>query len=117
LTEGLRIELSDTQIHIVEIRPADINTPFHDQTKRIPSPANSTNEHRMDTVWETQLRNMAAAPPPDLVARAMLRAITALNPPPVTVVGGFFQARLAPLIARLAPLRLQEYVLCRYYRL
>jgi short-subunit dehydrogenase len=117
LTQGLRVELSGTQIRIVEIRPGDINTPFHEQTKRATSAANSTDERRMKTVWDTQLRNMAAAPPPALVAHAVLRAITAANPPPVMVVGGFFQARVAPLAARLVPLRLQEFALRRYYRL
>ena len=117
LTEGLRIELFNTPIRVVEIRPGDIGTPFPERTKRIEGAKNSEDGHRMQAVWETQLRNMAAAPPPDRVARAMLRVISATDPPPVLVVGGFFQARLAPLAARLLPLRVQEYVLRRYYRL
>ena len=117
LTEGLRVELFNTPIRVVEIRPGDVCTPFHNRTKRIEGAANSEDERRMKSVWETQLRNMAAAPPPDRVARAMLRVISATDPPPVLVVGGLFQARLAPLAARLLPLRLQEYVLRRYYRL
>jgi short-subunit dehydrogenase len=117
LTEALRVELSHTSIRVVEIRPGDINTPFHERTKRSGAGADTDTEHRLKTVWETQSRNMAAAPPPGLVARAMLRAITTPNPPPVLVVGGFFQARVAPLAARLLPLRLQGYVLQRYYHL
>ena len=117
LTEGLRAELLNTPIHVVEIRPGDIDTPFHDQTKRVGATANSETERRMKTVWETQLRNMAAAPPPELVARAVLRALTTPNPPPVLVVGGLFQAWVEPLAARFSPLRLREYVLRRYYRL
>ncbi len=117
LTEGLRVELFNTPIRVVEIRPGDICTPFHDRTKRIEGGANPEDERRLKSVWGTQLRNMAAAPPPDRVARAMLRVISAPDPPPVLVVGGLFQAWLAPLAARLLPLRLQEYVLRRYYRL
>jgi NAD(P)-dependent dehydrogenase (short-subunit alcohol dehydrogenase family) len=117
LTAALRVELFHTSIRVVEIRPGDINTPFHERTRRSKSGAGGDTDQRLKTVWEIQLRNMAAAPPPDLVARAMLRAITRPNPPPVLVVGGFFQARVAPLAARLVPLRLQEYALRQYYRL
>ncbi len=115
LTEGLRMELSNTRIRVVEIRPGDIDTPFHEQTKKFTAPAQS--DHRMKSAWETQSRNMAAAPPPGRVAKAVLRAINAPHPPPVLVVGGVFQAWVAPLAARLLPLRLQEYGLRRYYRL
>ncbi len=115
-TAALRMELSNTPIRVVEIRPGDIHTPFHDRTRRLEA-RNSEEERRLKSVWETQLRNMAASPRPDRVARAILRAVTTPNPPPVLVVGGFFQARLAPLGARLLPLRLQEFVLRKYYRL
>jgi short-subunit dehydrogenase len=115
LTETLRMELGNTPIRVVEIRPGDIRTPFHEQTKR--SETDAEIETRSKVVWETQVRNMAAAPPPLLVAQAILRAIKSGNPPPVLVVGGFFQARLAPLLSRFAPLRWQEYALRRYYRL
>lgn len=117
LTEGLRTELLHTSIRVVEIRPGDIDTPFHNQTKRVGATVNTATERRMKTVWETQARNMAAAPPPERVAWAVLRVVTAPSPPPVLVVGGFFQARVAPLAARFSPLRLREYVLRRYYRL
>jgi NAD(P)-dependent dehydrogenase (short-subunit alcohol dehydrogenase family) len=117
LTETLRVELWDTPIRVVEIRPGDIRTPFHEQTKRLATAAGAETGSREKVVWDTQVRNMAAAPPPILVARAILRAIKSRNPPPALVVGGFFQARLAPLAARLAPLRVREYALRLYYRL
>jgi NAD(P)-dependent dehydrogenase (short-subunit alcohol dehydrogenase family) len=116
-TTGLRAELSHTPIRVVEIRPGDINTSFHDRTKRVEPTGNRDEERRMKSAWETQLRNMAAAPRPDRVARAILRTITMPNPPPVVVVGGLFQARLAPLFARLSPLRVQEFFLRKYHRL
>jgi short-subunit dehydrogenase len=116
-TAGLRVELSNTPIRVVEIRPGDINTPFHDRTRRFKTTSDPEEERRMKSAWETQLRNMAASPRPDRVARAVLRAIRTPNPPPVLVVGGLFQARLAPWGARLLPLRVQEFVLRKYYRL
>ncbi len=116
-TTGLRVELSNTPIRVIEIRPGDIRTAFHDRTKRIQSPATEEENRRMKSVWETQLRVMAASPRPDRVAHAVLRAIMAPNSPPVVVVGDLFQAGLAPLGARLLPLRVQEFVLRKYYRL
>jgi short-subunit dehydrogenase len=116
-TTGLRVELSNTPIRVIEIRPGDIHTAFHDRTKRADAAQNPEEQRRMTSAWQTQLRNMATAPRPDRVAQVMLRAITRPNPPPVVVVGGLFQARLAPLGARLLPLRVQEFVLRKYYRL
>ena len=117
LTEALRMELANTPIHVVEIRPGDIDTPFHKQTRKLGTTADVQNDRRTKSVWETQSRNMAAAPPAHRVAQAVLRVINSPRPPPVLVVGGVFQAWVAPLAARLSPLRLQECVLRRYYRL
>jgi short-subunit dehydrogenase len=116
-TQGLRIELSNTSIRVVELRPGDINTPFHERTKKVAIVASAGEQQRLKAVWDTQIRNMAAAPSPERVARAVLRVITVPNPSPVVVVGGFFQARVTPLAARLLPLRLLEWALRQYYRL
>jgi short-subunit dehydrogenase len=116
-TQGLRLELSNTPVRVVEIRPGDIDTRFHDATKKLETTASAEDQRRMKSSWETEARTMAAAPPPECVARAVWRAIRASNPPPVVVVGGFFQARLAPLAARLLPIRLLERGLRRYYRI
>ena len=108
-TSSLRLELTGTGIQVIEIQPADINTGFHYSTKKIGTGGQSA--------WKTQLRNMAAAPGPECVASAVRCAIQAPHPVPVMVVGGFFQARLAPLGARLLPHRLLTALLRRYYRL
>ena len=116
-TQGLRIELSNTPIHVVELRPGDINTPFHERTKKVAVTASTEDQRRMKAAWDTQVHNMTAAPLPQHVARAVLRAITTPNPPPILVVGGFFQARVTSLAARLLPLRVLEWALRQYYRL
>jgi len=108
-TTALRIELAGSGIRVIEIQPADINTGFHHSTQKIGTAGRSA--------WETQHRNMAAAPGPACVARAVLHAIQARQPAPVRVVGGFFQARLAPLGARWLPRRLLDELQRRYYRL
>lgn len=114
LSESLRMELAGTPIRVVDVRPGDINTQFHNAIERLDD---ATNQQRMSRVWETILRNMRNAPPPARVARAILQVLESRNPPPVVTVGGAFQAKLAPFAARLAPPRLREWALRRYYRL
>ncbi len=116
LTACLRAELANTPVHAVEIRPGDINTGFFDATQRV-APTTAKDQTRASVVWETQLRNMKAAPPPQVVARAVLRLMNDPNPPPVVIVGGFFQARVAPLAARLSPPRVLERALRRFHHL
>lgn len=116
LTVCLRAELANTPVHAVEIRPGDINTRFYDTTQRVAQVA-AEDQARMSVVWETQLRNMKAAPSPQIVARAVLRVMNDPNPPPVVTVGGFFQARVAPLASRLSPPRVLEWSLRRFHHL
>ena len=121
-TQGLRIELANTPIRIVEIRPGDINTAFHKATKKVAADSSIhksqiTDHNRIAAAWETQARNMAAAPPAARVANAILRVIENPRPPAVVTVGGFFQARIAPLAARFLPPRLLEFGLRQYYRI
>ena len=114
-TEALRVELSNTAIRVIEVRPGDINTTFHDATQRMDAGVDPEGQQRVRAAWETQLRNMAAAPPPERVARVVQRVINDPDPPPVVTVGGFFQARVAPWGVRLLPPRLLEWGLRRYY--
>ncbi|MBI5394777.1 MAG: SDR family NAD(P)-dependent oxidoreductase [Verrucomicrobia bacterium] len=113
----LRMELAGTPLRVVDVQPGDINTPFGGSVKRVGAEAAGADRARQDTVWEAQRHEMAAAPPPQRVAEAVWRILQAENPPPVVVVGGFVQARLAPLAARLFPARWMEWVLRRFYRL
>jgi short-subunit dehydrogenase len=115
LSKSLRVELAHTPIRVVDVQPGDIRTPFHQATRRVdavPGPADQT---RIAGAWNTIDRNMAIAPSPECVAKAVLRVITSSNPPPVVKVGGLFQTKVAPLAARLAPQRLAEWVLRRYF--
>jgi short-subunit dehydrogenase len=117
LTQGLRMELANTAIRVVEIRPGDINTAFHNATMKVNAATSAEAQRRMRAAWETQRRNMAAAPPPAVVAKVIVRVMENPRPPAIVTVGGFFQARVAPLAARLLPPRLLEFGLRRYYRL
>ena len=115
ITENLRQELSDTPLRIVEVQPGDIKTSFHAATRRADQSA--PGQTRINTVWGTIARNMDTAPPPEIVAHAVLRIIANPNPPPVVAVGNFFQSRLAPFLTRLGTRRLAERFLRRYYKL
>lgn len=115
LSEGLRLELAHTPIRVVDVQPGDINTQFYDATRR--TEAVPEDQARMSRAWGIVTRNMRAAPPPQLVARVVLRVLNSPNPPPVVTVGGAFQAKLAPFAARLGPARLRAWALRRYYRI
>jgi short-subunit dehydrogenase len=116
-TRCLRHELAGTSIRVVDLQPGDINTGFHSATKVVTGPVGSQEQNRLNTAWEIQHRDMSNGPAPGRVAQAVWKIIAAANPPPVVVVGDFFQARVAPLAARLLPSRLLDWSLRRHYRL
>ena len=58
---------------------------------------------------------MKNAPKPDLVARVVCELIDQSNPPPQATVGDAFQTKIAPLIFRFLPQRLQIWGLKKYY--
>ncbi len=113
----LCLELAGTAIRVVDVQPGDINTAFHDSTRRAATEAGLTDQARLAAVWEAQQRNMAAAPPPLRVAETIWCIIQDPDPPPVVTVGSFSQARLGPLAAKLTPRRVLDWMLRRYYRL
>ena len=113
----LRLELAQTAIRIVDVKPADINTNFHASTNRVivmPSDADST---FLAAVWDAQQRNMATAPPPSRVAEIIVRIINNPNPPASITVGNFLQSKAGPWISRIVPERLQDFFLSRLYGL
>jgi NAD(P)-dependent dehydrogenase (short-subunit alcohol dehydrogenase family) len=112
----LRMELAGASVRVVDIRPGDINTPFHDSTRRVSGEPTPQERAQQETVWEVQRREMAAGPPPRRVAEAVWRVIQSDNPTPVVVVGNMFQARLGPLAARLLPVRWLDGLVHRHYQ-
>jgi NAD(P)-dependent dehydrogenase (short-subunit alcohol dehydrogenase family) len=110
----LRLELAGSPVRVVDVQPADINTPFLAAMKRF---APDEDPARQESVWEVQRREMAAAPPPQCVAEAVWRVINSPNPPPVVTVGSFYQAKVGPLVARILPSRWMEGLLRRFFRI
>ena len=105
-----QLELAGTEIHIVDLQPADIGTSFND---RLEKP--DATRPRLAKAWQAVDRNMKNAPKPELVARRVLRLISEENPPPRITVGDFFQSRIAPFIFRFLPQRVRIWGLKNYY--
>jgi hypothetical protein len=58
---------------------------------------------------------MKAAPPPELVARRVMRLIDQANPPARVTVGDSFQSIVAPFIFRFLPQGVKLWGLKKYY--
>jgi NAD(P)-dependent dehydrogenase (short-subunit alcohol dehydrogenase family) len=116
LLAGLSMELQPFGVRVVDLRPGDIRTAFNDHLPKTLS-ENSRYFPWARQTWEKCDRLMKEAPPPELVARAILALVGQENPPVVTRVGTFFQARLGPLGPRLLPLRRLLDSIRRYYGL
>jgi short-subunit dehydrogenase len=109
-TFSLQIELLGHNVQVVDLQPGDICTGFNDSISPVPA-----DNPRVSKTWAVVNRNMQNAPPPDLVARRVLRLIEASDPPPRSTVGDVFQSRIAPLIFRLLPQRVRVWGLKKYY--
>lgn len=118
LTQTLRLELGNhPNIHIVDLQPGDIRTPFHESMKSLNISAVSAYSNAIKNAAKTIKENMDQAPPPQTVAKEILRIICNPSLGIVYKTGGFFQTIMAPLGARLAPPTLRERALRLFYRL
>ena len=70
---------------------------------------------RVAKTWGAVEKNMRAAPPPELVARRLLKLIDDVDPPPRVTVGDAFQTKIATLINRFLPQRVRIWGLKKYY--
>jgi NAD(P)-dependent dehydrogenase (short-subunit alcohol dehydrogenase family) len=109
-TMSMQLELADNKVRLVDLQPADINTGFNDAVVK-----GQSNDPRVQKTWTAADHNMKTAPPPDLIAQAVLKLIDQPNPPPRITVGGFFQATIAPTLFRVLPQRLRRWGLRWYY--
>ena len=113
LTATLALELAGSGVRVVDLQPGDIATAFNDAMRRGENLRGY--EHLSARTLDVLEREMAAAPPPALVAEAIARALA--TPAPRVTVGGFFQMHLATLAARLVPQRAILWGIARYYGL
>ena len=119
MTEGLGIELAHTGIRLVDLRPGDFKTKFHDSTRRIDLPPALAAAYapNLEAAWHAIDKNMTNAPDPRQVADALVDIVEGKTKRPVVAVGDIFQARIAPFLVRLAHRAWVQWGLRIYYGL
>jgi hypothetical protein len=103
-------------VRLIDLQPADIATGFNEAVLKSDGRENVYADALAKT-WRAADHNLRNAPPPALVARAVARIIDAPKPAPRVTIGDFFQSRIAPILARLLPQRLQLWGIRTYYKL
>lgn len=116
LSEGLGFELAHTGIRIVDVRPGDFATDFHDSTRRIDAAWGDAYAPNLERAWVAIDRNMKRAQHPRRVARTLVGIVEG-DVRPVIAVGDVFQARIAPLLTRLVPRAWVQFGIRAYYGL
>src|SRR5437879_2463864 len=92
-TMSIQLELGDSKVHIVDLRPGNICTEFNQdviQNAKTDSPYDA----KIAKTWEIVERTMKNAPGPDLVARHVLKLVNAMQPPPRIQVGNVFEFKI-----------------------
>jgi short-subunit dehydrogenase len=110
---SMQLELVDSRVRVVDLQPGDISTEFNQGV--VMSDKADQYDAKIARTWKVVERNMKNAPPPDLVARHVLKLIDAAKPPPRVSVGNVFESKIAPLIFRFLPQRVRIWGLKRYY--
>ena len=113
LNESLIYETRGTNIAIIDFRPGDYRTDFNN-VMRPALESRSGRPDRLSQVWKTIDAQFNSAPLPDRAARDLLRAVARARSGTVRS-GAFFQARVAPLAARLLPSTLMRSLQARYF--
>lgn len=115
LSESLVFETQNTGITVIDFRPGDYRTDFN-QAMLSQSPAASPTDAPAVRAWSVLEKNLREAPAPARAAADLRRAL--LKGRSGTVRSGtFFQARLAPLLARLVSHAVRRRAAARYFGL
>ncbi len=112
LSESLIVETQGTGATVIDFRPGDYRTSFN-QAMHAETSA-SQPEGRAARVWRRLDRNLEAGPAPERAAADLRRALRRRRSG-IVRSGSFFQAGLAPRLARIAPERLLRVLMARYY--
>jgi uncharacterized protein len=115
-TMTLQLELRSTNIHVVDLQPADISTRFNDSILKTDA-SEPQLAAAAERAWKIVEKNMEKAPKPRLVAQTILKLIEQRHPSARVTVGGIFQAKIGPILARLIPQRARLWGLKKYYGL
>ncbi len=114
LSESLIFETRGTGVTVIDFRPGDYRTAFNQAMQT--TTAAPAADPRLARAWLALESNLEAAPLPVRAAADLRRALRRRRSG-VVRSGSFFQARLAPLLARLAPASLVRATTARYFGL
>jgi NAD(P)-dependent dehydrogenase (short-subunit alcohol dehydrogenase family) len=117
LSDGLALELAQTAIRVVDVRPGDFATEFHAVTRRLQNPLSSPYAPNLERAWAAIDENMKRAPDPQQVADTLVKIVAGEIRRPVVAVGSFFQARIAPYLSRRSARAWVHWGLRAYYGL
>ncbi|HEY4302425.1 MAG TPA: SDR family NAD(P)-dependent oxidoreductase [Candidatus Didemnitutus sp.] len=117
LNESLMYEFAGSGVIVIDFRPGDFRTNSEQAVVHPASPLPSAAaDPRAGRVWSEFVRLMRAAPPPAEAAQALRRALLRGRSGTVRV-GSFFQATVAPFLARFGSLRLRRRIQAGYFGL
>jgi short-subunit dehydrogenase len=112
LNESLMIETAGSGVVVLDVRPGDYRTDFEGSVRRPPGATTPA----MARAWAAFQQMMETGPAPAHAAAALRRALLRRRSGTVRC-GRFFQAQLAPLLARLGSLPLRRRIQARYFGL
>jgi len=114
LSESLIFESRGTAVRVIDFRPGDYRTAFNDAMKSLSPPTDSPVSAAQASAWRVLEANLRAGPPASRAAADLRRALLR-NRSAVVRSGSLFQARAAPLLARLSPAALVRAAQARYF--
>ena len=117
MSEGLGFELLHTGVRVVDVRPGDFATNFHDSTRRIGSELASEYQPNLIRAWHAIDENMKRAKSSQAVADLLLSIVEGRVRGPVQAVGDLFQAGIARVLARSVRRSWVQWGLRKYYGL
>ena len=113
LSESLMVECAGTGVAVIDLRPGDFRTEFEGAVRRPPA---GQGDPRLPRVWAAFAKMMQEGPAPEEAAAALRGALLRGRSGTVRC-GRFFQAVLAPLLARFGSLSLKRKVQAGYFGL
>jgi uncharacterized protein len=117
MSEGLALELAHTGVRVVDVRPGDFATNFHESTRRIGGEIASDYEPNLTLAWNGIDKNMNRAGSPSAVAKLLSDLVEGKRTGPIARVGQFFQAVVAPYLTRFSRRSWVQWSIQIYYGL
>lgn len=111
LNESLMVELAGSGVVVIDMRPGDYRTDFEGSVRR---PHTVPDRSRMQRAWTAFERMMQSGPAPAHAADSLRRALLA-NRSGTVRTGRFFQAVVAPFLARFGSLPIKRDIQARYF--